>query len=258
MKPSLVSPKNSAVRVWMPRGFGSLLRSSARPALGCPRMFERRSFRASQCSRIRQTQSAQELVHEEQAGRGRRREIRSVPARRHLRSRRDGSPRFDGRHDLHARRSGRRSRDRRRHAFGEGRLGATRLCSAHSPSAAPRKSIAWAGPRPLPRSAFGTKTIRPVQKIFGPGNAYVVEAKRQVFGHVAIDLAAGPERDSRHRGRLRQSRVDRRGSACPIRARPGQHCHPADGLPAPAGQRRRRRGPATRPFRRAQRNWLLP
>ena len=40
--------------------------------------------------------------------------------------------------------------------------------------------------------AFGTKTIAPVQKIFGPGNAYVVEAKRQVFGRVAIDLLPGP------------------------------------------------------------------
>lgn len=40
--------------------------------------------------------------------------------------------------------------------------------------------------------AFGTKTIRPVDKIFGPGNAYVVEAKRQVFGTVAVDLLPGP------------------------------------------------------------------
>ncbi len=40
--------------------------------------------------------------------------------------------------------------------------------------------------------AYGTKTIRPVQKIFGPGNAYVVEAKRQTFGLVAIDLLPGP------------------------------------------------------------------
>jgi histidinol dehydrogenase len=40
--------------------------------------------------------------------------------------------------------------------------------------------------------AVGTKTIRPVQKIFGPGNAYVVEAKRQSVGHVAIDLLPGP------------------------------------------------------------------
>jgi len=40
--------------------------------------------------------------------------------------------------------------------------------------------------------AYGTRTIAPVQKIFGPGNAYVVEAKRQVFGQVAIDLLPGP------------------------------------------------------------------
>lgn len=40
--------------------------------------------------------------------------------------------------------------------------------------------------------AYGTKTIRPVQKIFGPGNAYVVEAKRQVFGQVGVDLLPGP------------------------------------------------------------------
>ena len=40
--------------------------------------------------------------------------------------------------------------------------------------------------------AFGTRTIRPVQKIVGPGNAYVTAAKRQVFGYVAIDQVAGP------------------------------------------------------------------
>lgn len=40
--------------------------------------------------------------------------------------------------------------------------------------------------------AFGTKTIRPVQKIFGPGSPWVVEAKRQLFGTVAVDLLPGP------------------------------------------------------------------
>lgn len=40
--------------------------------------------------------------------------------------------------------------------------------------------------------AYGTKTIPPVAKIFGPGNAYVAEAKRQVIGEVGIDLVAGP------------------------------------------------------------------
>jgi histidinol dehydrogenase len=40
--------------------------------------------------------------------------------------------------------------------------------------------------------AYGTKTIRRVQKIFGPGNAYVVTAKRLLVGYVAIDLLPGP------------------------------------------------------------------
>jgi len=40
--------------------------------------------------------------------------------------------------------------------------------------------------------AFGTKTITPVDKIVGPGNAYVAAAKRQVFGQVGIDSIAGP------------------------------------------------------------------
>lgn len=40
--------------------------------------------------------------------------------------------------------------------------------------------------------AFGTKTIPRVDKIVGPGNAYVTEAKRQLFGYVDIDMLAGP------------------------------------------------------------------
>ena len=40
--------------------------------------------------------------------------------------------------------------------------------------------------------ACGTKSIRPVTKVFGPGNSYVVEAKRQLFGRVAVDLLPGP------------------------------------------------------------------
>jgi histidinol dehydrogenase len=40
--------------------------------------------------------------------------------------------------------------------------------------------------------AYGTETIAPVDKIVGPGNAYVAAAKRRVFGTVGIDLIAGP------------------------------------------------------------------
>jgi histidinol dehydrogenase len=48
------------------------------------------------------------------------------------------------------------------------------------------------GAQAIAAMAFGTATIKRVQKIFGPGNAYVVAAKRIVFGHVAIDLLPGP------------------------------------------------------------------
>lgn len=40
--------------------------------------------------------------------------------------------------------------------------------------------------------AYGTETVQKVVKIVGPGNAYVAEAKKQVFGQVAIDMIAGP------------------------------------------------------------------
>ncbi len=40
--------------------------------------------------------------------------------------------------------------------------------------------------------AYGTKSIAPVDKIVGPGNAYVAAAKRRVFGQVGIDMIAGP------------------------------------------------------------------
>ena len=48
------------------------------------------------------------------------------------------------------------------------------------------------GAQAIAALTYGTKTIKPVQKIFGPGNEYVVEAKRQVFGAVSVDLLPGP------------------------------------------------------------------
>jgi histidinol dehydrogenase len=52
----------------------------------------------------------------------------------------------------------------------------------------------WAlgGPQAIAALAYGTETIRPVDKIVGPGNAYVNEAKLLVSADVAIDLPAGP------------------------------------------------------------------
>ena len=48
------------------------------------------------------------------------------------------------------------------------------------------------GAQAIAALAYGTETVPKVDKIVGPGNAFVAEAKRQVFGKVAIDMIAGP------------------------------------------------------------------
>jgi histidinol dehydrogenase len=48
------------------------------------------------------------------------------------------------------------------------------------------------GAQAIGAMAYGTKSIPKVDKIVGPGNAYVTEAKRQVYGYVDIDMTAGP------------------------------------------------------------------
>jgi len=48
------------------------------------------------------------------------------------------------------------------------------------------------GAQAIAALAYGTKTIAPIAKIVGPGNAYVAAAKRRVFGTVGIDMIAGP------------------------------------------------------------------
>jgi histidinol dehydrogenase len=52
--------------------------------------------------------------------------------------------------------------------------------------------IGIGGAQAISALAYGTKSIPRVDKIVGPGNAYVAEAKRQVFGEVGIDMVAGP------------------------------------------------------------------
>ena len=59
-----------------------------------------------------------------------------------------------------------------------------------APASAP--STASAVPRPSPLWRMAPPPSPPVDRIVGPGNAYVAEAKRQVFGHVGIDAIAGP------------------------------------------------------------------
>ena len=48
------------------------------------------------------------------------------------------------------------------------------------------------GAQAIAAMAYGTKTIQKVDKIVGPGNAFVANAKKQVFGEVGIDMIAGP------------------------------------------------------------------
>ncbi len=48
------------------------------------------------------------------------------------------------------------------------------------------------GAQAIAAMALGTATIKRVLKVFGPGNAYVTAAKKLLFGHVAVDLLAGP------------------------------------------------------------------
>jgi histidinol dehydrogenase len=66
------------------------------------------------------------------------------------------------------------------------------------------------GAQAVAAMAYGTETIAPVDKITGPGNAYVAAAKRRVFGRVGIDMIAGPFGNPRDRGCRERSRLDRR------------------------------------------------
>jgi len=59
------------------------------------------------------------------------------------------------------------------------------VCGAH-------EIYALGGAQALAAMAFGTRELEPVDMICGPGNAYVAEAKRQLFGTAGIDLLAGP------------------------------------------------------------------
>lgn len=48
------------------------------------------------------------------------------------------------------------------------------------------------GAQAIAAMSLGTKSIKPVEKLFGPGNAFVIEAKRRMFGDVGVDLLPGP------------------------------------------------------------------
>ncbi len=72
----------------------------------------------------------------------------------------------------------------------DGRLNSLVLAAAHLAGV----DAVWrvGGAQAIAALAYGTASIQPVEKIVGPGNRYVAEAKRQVFGRVGIDAIAGP------------------------------------------------------------------
>lgn len=72
----------------------------------------------------------------------------------------------------------------------DGSVNGALLYAAHTAGATEIYRVG--GSQAIAAMALGTPTIRRVQKVFGPGNAYVVAAKRLLFGHVAVDLLPGP------------------------------------------------------------------
>ncbi len=102
--------------------------------------------------------------------------------------RRHRAARFDRHHDRHTGQGSRCARDR----GGHGRRQSMRRSSTRCARPARPKSTRLAGAQAIAALAYGTVSIARVQKIFGPGNAYVVEAKRQVVGAVGIDQLPGP------------------------------------------------------------------
>ena len=138
---------------------------------------------------------------------------RRLPARR--------APPADGErvHDrARAQGRGRRARPRRARRR-RAAAPATRRCSTPPTSAAPTRVFSLGGVQAVAAMAFGLEGEAPVDMIVGAGNAYVTEAKRQLFGRVGIDLLAGPSRDHGDRRRRGRRRARRRRPAGPGRAR---------------------------------------
>ena len=71
-----------------------------------------------------------------------------------------------------------------------GQIPSATVCAMHMAGA--DEIYILGGVHAMAAMAVGTKTMDPVDMVVGPGNAYVAEAKRQLFGKVGIDLLAGP------------------------------------------------------------------
>ena len=72
----------------------------------------------------------------------------------------------------------------------EGKINPAILCAAHV--AGINRIFKAGGAQAIAALAYGTESVPRVDKIVGPGNVFVAEAKRQVYGQVSIDMIAGP------------------------------------------------------------------
>ena len=113
-------------------------------------------------------------------------------------------------------------------------------CSGRWPWPAPTRSGACGGVQALALMACGAEGYEPVDFIAGPGNMYVAEAKRQLFGEVGIDLLAGPTEILVIADEAADPRIVGGRPARPGRARPDLAGHPRQPL---AGGRRWRCSP---------------
>ena len=104
-------------------------------------------------------------------------------------------------------------------------LAAAALCGVN-------RVFAIGGAQAVGALAYGTRTVPKVDKIVGPGNAYVAAAKRRVFGTVGIDMIAGPVGDP---GAVRRHNQRRLGGHGPVLAGRARRDGPGD--PAVPGRR---------------------
>ena len=94
------------------------------------------------------------------------------------------------------------------------------MCSMRMTVAGADVIMCLGGVQAIAAMAFGLFTGKPADIIVGPGNKFVAEAKRMLFGKVGIDVFAGPSEVAGHRRRQRRSADRRDRSRRPGRARP--------------------------------------
>ena len=154
------------------------------------RSAKRWSRRPDASASYHERQVSQSWSYTERDGTALGQQITRARPRRHLRSRRQGGVSFVGTDECDARARSRRARHR--HGGAHTRRRAQRLVLAAAAICGVNRVFTIGGAQAVGALAYGTESVPPVDKIVGPGNAYVAAAKRRVFGVVGIDMVAGP------------------------------------------------------------------